>query len=80
MALMNRIIPILSIYSKTFGKYVKGQSMSLYKNGSINTKNLHKSLLSENDLVEGIRKEGNTNLLEDFEEAFLERNGKISVL
>lgn len=80
MVLMTRIISILSIYSKAFGKLVKGQSRSLLKNGTINTLNLHKSLLSENDLMESIRKEGNTTSLEDIEEAFLERDGTISVI
>ena len=80
MVLMTRIISILSIYNKAFGKLVKGQSRSLFKNGTINTLNLHKSLLSENDLMESIRKEGNTTSLEDIEEAFLERDGTISVI
>lgn len=80
MVLMTRIVSILAIYNKTFGKLVKGRSRSLYKNGTINKPNLHKSLLSENDLIESIRKEGNTNSLEDIEEAFLERNGSISVI
>ena len=80
MVLMTRIISILSIYNKAFGKLVKGQSRSLFKNGTINKLNLHKSLLSENDLMESIRKEGNTTSLEDIEEAFLERDGTISVI
>jgi len=80
MVLMTRIISIISIYNKAFGKLVKGQSRSLWKNGTINTLNLHKSLLSENDLMESIRKEGNTTSLEDIEEAFLERDGTISVI
>ena len=80
MVLMTRIISILSIYNKAFGKLVKGQSRSLFKNGAINTLNLHKSLLTENDLMESIRKEGNTTSLEDIEEAFLERDGTISII
>ncbi len=80
MVVMTRIISILSIHDKTFGLLVKGRSTSLYKNGTINRSNLHKCLLSENDLIEGIRKEGNTTSLEDIEEAFLKRNDKISVI
>ncbi|MEJ7677284.1 MAG: YetF domain-containing protein [Segetibacter sp.] len=80
MVVMTRIVSILSIHNKTFGQLVKGKSRSPLKNGIINRSNLHKSLLSENDLLEGIRKEGNTNSLEDIEEAFVERTGKISVI
>ena len=80
LVLMTRIISVLSIYNKAFGKLVKGQSRSLLKNGTINKSNLHKSLLSENDLIESIRKEGNTTSLEDIEEAFLERDGTISII
>jgi len=80
MVLMTRIISTISIYNKTFGRLVKGRSRSHYKNGKINVSNLHKSLLSENDFMESIRKEGNTASLEDIEEAFLERDGTVSVI
>lgn len=41
---------------------------------------LHKSLLSENDFLESIRKEGNIASLEDIEEAFLERDGTVNMI
>lgn len=80
MVLMTRLVSWLCIYSKAFGRLVKGEHTSLYKNGKMNNANLYKSLLSESDLLEGVRKEANTPSLEDVEEVFLETSGELSVI
>ncbi|MCW3107871.1 MAG: hypothetical protein JWQ09_2377 [Segetibacter sp.] len=80
MVLMTRLISWISIHNKTFSLLVKGQHKCLYEKGIIEQHNLSKSLLSENDLMEGVRLEANTNSLEDIEEVFLECSGDLSVI
>lgn len=80
MVLMTRLVSWISIHNKTFSLLVKGQHKCLYKKGMIDRHNLTTSLLSENDLMEGVRLEANTKSLEDVEEVFLECNGDLSVI
>jgi len=80
MVMMNRIISWISIRNKSFSVFVKGQHLCLYENGIVNHANLRKCLLSENDLLKGIRMEANTNSLADVEEVYLESNGEMSVI
>jgi uncharacterized membrane protein YcaP (DUF421 family) len=80
MVLLSRAISWLCIRSKAFSHFVKGRPLSLYKNGNTNRANLTEGLLSEGDLMEGVRKETNTATLDDVQEVFLERNGEISVI
>ncbi|MCW3080601.1 YetF domain-containing protein [Segetibacter sp.] len=80
MVLMTRLVSWLSIQNKDFAILIKGQHKSLYQQGRIDKKNLSESLLSEDDLLEGVRLQGNTNSLDDVEEAFLECSGDISVI
>lgn len=80
MVLMSRIISWIAIKHEGFGRIVKGRVKCLYKDGKINEDNLRKSLLSKSDLMEGIRKEGNTNTLEDVAEVFIECSGALSVV
>jgi uncharacterized membrane protein YcaP (DUF421 family) len=80
MVLINRIVSWATIRSKTLSVLVKGEHLCLYEKGVINHKNLSKCLLSENDLMEGVRMKANTNSLDEIEEIFLECNGEMSVI
>lgn len=77
---MHRLFGFLSLYSDTFGKFIKGDKILLFKNGKEIKKNMHKSLISSKDLAEGIRISGHAGTPHDIEEAYLERNGHISVI
>ena len=80
IVLMHRLFGILSIYSTAFGNLIKGDKILLYKDGLPLIKNMKKSLISNKDLAEGIRMELHSELQEDVESAYLERNGHISVI
>jgi uncharacterized membrane protein YcaP (DUF421 family) len=80
LVLMHRAFAILSVYSDTFGKLVKGDKTLLLKNGKAILGNMRKSLISHNDLDEGIRLEGHSESHEGIETAYLERSGHISVI
>ena len=80
MVLMTRLISWIAIHNKQFSRLVKGEHISLYEKGVINHKNLHKNLLSENDMMEAIRQEANANSLQEVKSVFLECNGQLSVI
>jgi uncharacterized membrane protein YcaP (DUF421 family) len=80
MVVVYRIFAYFSVTNETLSHLLKGKEMSLYKNGKINERNLKKCSISKGDLLEGVRLEGNVTALNEIEEAFMERNGQISVI
>lgn len=80
LALMHRLFAWLSLDHKTIGKIVKGSPRVIYENGKFNRKNMRNSLISERDFMEGVRKECNTESLAEIDKAYVERDGRISVI
>jgi uncharacterized membrane protein YcaP (DUF421 family) len=80
MMLIHKIIGRLSVSNQTISHLVKGTHLSLYKDGVLNEKNLKKCSLSYGDIMEEIRLDLNQDTLENIEEIFMERTGKISVI
>jgi uncharacterized membrane protein YcaP (DUF421 family) len=77
---VHKILAWLAVKSHVVGKIIKGEERSLYKNGQFNEGNMRASQISKHDVMEGVRKELNTDKLEKVKEAFLERDGAISVI
>lgn len=80
IVLMHRLFAWISLHSHTFSRLIKGRPLPLYENGIINKGNLKRSLVTENDLIEGVRIASNKSKLHEIESAYLERNGQISVI
>jgi len=80
LCLFHRLLAWLSVYNDSIGKLVKGDKYSLYKNGKENQQNRKSLLLSEKDLMEGVRLQMNENNFKNVAEIFMERNGEISVI
>jgi uncharacterized membrane protein YcaP (DUF421 family) len=78
LVLLHRLVAWLSLNHK-IGKIVKGESESLYKGGNFNTPNLRKNYISHHDLMEGVRTQLNENSLDNVDEVFIERNGRLTV-
>jgi uncharacterized membrane protein YcaP (DUF421 family) len=79
IVLIHRLLAWFCLRDKLAGKLIKGRELSLYKNGKKQQQNMDSALISEDDLLEGLRLEANTGELADVEEIFIERNGRISV-
>jgi uncharacterized membrane protein YcaP (DUF421 family) len=77
---VHRIIAFVSVKNQAISHLVKGIPYSLYKEGKLNDKNLRKCLLSFGDIMEEVRLKLNQNNLENVDEIFMERTGKISVI
>lgn len=80
ICLIHRLIAFIAINNPGVERIVKGQHRELYRNGVINWKNMRRSCVSENDLVESVRLQVNMKSLEDIAEAHIESNGEISVI
>ena len=80
LVVVHKIIAFISVKNQTISHLVKGIPYSLYQDGKLNDKNLRKCLLSFGDIMEEVRLKLNENSLENVEEIFMERTGKISVI
>ena len=75
---IHKIIAAISVTNPFISHLVKGKPLSLYKDQIFNDKNLKKCSLSYGDVMEAIRIEMHQSNVEDIEEIFMERTGKLS--
>jgi uncharacterized membrane protein YcaP (DUF421 family) len=80
LVIIHKIIAMISVSNRGLSHLVKGKPLSLYKDGILNDKNLKRCSLSFGDVMEEVRLSINQNNLDDIEEIFMERTGKISVI
>jgi uncharacterized membrane protein YcaP (DUF421 family) len=78
--ILYRFFAGMSVFSKIFGKVVKGESVLIYKNGTLQKRNMRSCMVTEEDLMEEIRINSNLGSLTEVESAHVERNGEISVV
>ncbi|MFL5729975.1 MAG: DUF421 domain-containing protein [Cytophagaceae bacterium] len=79
MALMHRVLAIVSFHSAFIGKIIKGEENLLVENGILNKTEMKRTNLSENDIHEAMRLQGMDDI-KKIKKAFLERSGKISIV
>jgi len=77
MAIHN-LLSNLSFYHRWIGRVVKGKCMLLYRNGEFIEENMNTANISENDIKEQLRLKLNANSLDEVEEIYFERTGKVS--
>jgi len=80
LILFHALIARLSFRSKLFGFLVKGQADVLVENGKKNTARLRANQISEDDLMEEARLNGQVLELSEIRRATIERNGQVSVV
>lgn len=80
IAILHRIFGILGVRLPWFGRLTKGAKIPLYKDGKFIEKNLIRSLVSVDDIMEGVRIQAMENSLENIKTVYMERSGKISVV
>jgi uncharacterized membrane protein YcaP (DUF421 family) len=76
--IIHKVLAKLSIYNKWFGARVKGEKILLYRDGSFMKKNMAKTNITENDILEDLRLEVQTDSLNEIKEVYMERTGEIS--
>jgi uncharacterized membrane protein YcaP (DUF421 family) len=77
---VHAIISKLSFCSETIGILVKGNAAALVENGKMDRKMMAKAKISEKDLLEEARMNGQIGHIEDIQLATLERNGQVSII
>ncbi len=78
MIIIHRVLGFLSVINKRIEFVAKGTHTILYRDGKIIKRNLLKTSISEEDLMESLRLETQGTSLEKIEKAYLESNGRIS--
>jgi uncharacterized membrane protein YcaP (DUF421 family) len=80
LVIVHKIIAAISVNNRKISHIFKGTPYSLYKDGKLNNKNLKRCLLSFGDIMEEVRLSLHQNSLDNIDEIFMERTGKISVI
>lgn len=80
LVLLHWSISFIAFRWGTFGDMVKGKKRLLINEGEILWENMKKSHITENDLQEALRNNGNETEIGEVKSAYLERNGNISII
>jgi uncharacterized membrane protein YcaP (DUF421 family) len=80
LILLHRSFSAIAARSDKFGNWIKGSERVIVRDGEILWKEMRKSNLSEQDLIQNLRLNANLESVKEVKEARLERNGDISVI
>lgn len=77
---MHRMFGWFISTSKRFGKVMEGNKIKLFENGKFIHANMHRALVCEEDIMQGVRKSALTEDMDLIEKVYIERNGDISAI
>lgn len=77
---VHRILSYLSYKSHGFGKYIKGEKITIIKNGKYIQKNLRCCRITHNDILQALRIQHSLEKIDLVKTASLERGGQISFI
>jgi uncharacterized membrane protein YcaP (DUF421 family) len=80
LVVLHRILAYWSRKSHAVGLLIKGRSDVILRDGALDEAAAHRNRLSEHDVLEDLRLNGNVAEIRDVLLAVLERNGQISVV
>lgn len=80
LVLVHMALVKLATRCPRIGHAVKGREIKLIEDGRVIREGLHEADMTEHDLREALRTEGNAEHVESIKVAFLERNGRVSVI
>jgi uncharacterized membrane protein YcaP (DUF421 family) len=78
--LLHRLMAWITYRSKKAGRIIKSTDVLLIKDGKKNYNNLARNHITEEDIIEAVRKDANVASLEEVKEVHLERSGYISIV
>jgi uncharacterized membrane protein YcaP (DUF421 family) len=76
----HRFVSWLIANSKVFAKLIESDKIILYENGKYVKQHLKRVQLTEEDVMQGVRKSALTEDLKDINHIYIERNGEISAI
>jgi uncharacterized membrane protein YcaP (DUF421 family) len=77
---LHHVLATLAFRWHRFSQVMKGRAHVLVRDGKIDSHEMRRSKITQDDLEENLRLHGNVSTLADVEEARLERNGAVSVV
>jgi len=80
IVLMHRLFGWFISTSKRFGKIMEGNKIKLYEGGKFLHSNMHRALVCEEDIMQGVRKSALTEDMNTIDKVYIERNGEISAI
>jgi uncharacterized membrane protein YcaP (DUF421 family) len=80
LVLMHRGVSALIFYSEKFGRILEGEPDLLVQDGKADVRKMRAHKITEKDLLEEARLNGQVTELKEVKTAVLERNGQISIV
>ncbi|MDQ7949189.1 MAG: DUF421 domain-containing protein [Pedobacter sp.] len=80
IVILHRLIGILMVHHQASSRMIEGDKILLFENGQFIAKRLHRALISEEDVMQGIRNAAQTEDLGLIDKVYMERNGEITVI
>lgn len=81
IVLLHRIFGwLVTKYHKTFGRWLEGHIIMLFEDGKFKKENMNRAMVSEEDMLQGIRRSALTEDIDDIGKVYMERNGEISAI
>lgn len=80
IVILHRIFGWIVSRSKRFARIMEGDKILLYEKGHFIPDNLHKALVCQEDIMQGIRESALTEDLNKIDKVYMERNGQISAI
>ncbi|PYK32392.1 MAG: DUF421 domain-containing protein [Verrucomicrobia bacterium] len=80
LMLIHRLCAYIAYRSHRFGKVIKGQEVTIIRDGKVDWSAMQKKLVSKHDLEEDLRLDAKTEDLSKIKVARLERSGDISFI
>jgi uncharacterized membrane protein YcaP (DUF421 family) len=80
LILLHRFFSLVAAYSDHFGNWVKGHERVILKDGELLRDAMRKSSLSNQDVMQSLRLNANTEDVSKIKIARIERNGDISII
>lgn len=77
---LHRLLAAMAFRSAKVGEWVKGEAEALAREGKVNPQAMRKHRITEPDLLEAARLNGNVADLNDIQLATMERNGHVSII
>ncbi|WCT13251.1 DUF421 domain-containing protein [Mucilaginibacter jinjuensis] len=77
---LHRLFGWLMARRPKLANFIEGDKITLFENGKFVKKNMDRALVSQADVLQGIRRTAVTDKLDQIEAAYLERSGEISAV
>jgi uncharacterized membrane protein YcaP (DUF421 family) len=79
IVILHRFLAWLEVHHKKL-RMIEGEKILLYKDGDYIQKHMDRALISEEDVLQGIRETASTDDLNKIDKVYMERNGQISAI